>query len=200
MNRAMVVALATVFLSAPALAGLSGRVGWTDENSITWQGVSELKTESPDHPGTFLWADVEWVVEWDSGAGQFHYMYQLTSKGEHAVALFAIPMLPSNEAINIGAFSTGAGDVAPSLVSFEPAPPAEATMASWYFDGLQASQTSYALDYWSVNKPLAIGGFIQDSTFAVTADLPSPDNLIPEPASLSLLAAAALVALRRRRK
>ena len=201
MNRAMIVALATVFFCAPVMAGLGGYVGWTDPGSgFTWKGVTELKTENPAVPGTYLQANVEWVVAWDSGASSFHYIYQLSALGDYEISRLAIPMLASNEAIGIGSFATAAGEVAPLTANFLPAPPAEATNAVWTFSGLNPGSVSYALNYWSVNVPQTVGGYIQDGGFyAATADLPSPNNLIPEPATVILVALGALAGFKRRR-
>lgn len=198
MKRLGMASLLVAVLCAPAMAGLAGYTGWTDpETSFTWEGTSSIALDG-------LSASVEWVVPYDPASGLFHYVYQLTNVGTVDITKFGVLMLPSNEAQNYGNFSTGAGQVAPSGLSFDYAadPPHEVLAAYWTFASLSAGEVSECLDFWSINKPLAWNGFIQDHGDSVDGnwDLPSPDNTIPEPASLSLLAGCAVAALCRRRR
>lgn len=199
MNKAFVASLLAVVFCAPALGDLSSFTPWTDPStSITWAGTAELKAEKLTVPGTYLWADVEWRVSWDDSADKFHYLYQITNKGDYEISLLGIPMLESNEAQDIGSFLTAGGEVVPGSADFTPG--VDPSLASWSFPGLMPGEVSYALDYWSVNKPLALGGYIQDSgIFAVNGAMPSPDNLIPEPATMSLVVLCGVALLRRRR-
>lgn len=202
MRNTAVLAVIVAGVCVPALGDLSGLAGWTDEFGFTWQGTSSISLT--EESGLSLTARIDWVVPYDTASGMFHYIYQLTNIGEVDVTKFGMLMLPSNEANTYGWFATGAGEVIPSGIGFDlPAdPPLEPLAAYWTFASLAPGQTSAALDYWSVNEPLAWNGYIQNHGGCVDGnwDLPSPDNQIPEPASMVFLAAGALAALGRRRK
>ena len=196
--RTATVLIILAGLVGPAWADLDDSNAYTDGGGVTWSGTKTLANDG-------LRADVEWLVNdrvLHGGELQFEYAYQLTIPAEatKAVLKFSVGMLDSNEAQDIGSYQIDVGDIAPSDAFFG-GPPPDLDTANWTFggDGLLAGDVTYALNYWSVNEPQWGLASLHDSGTIAGGILPSPSDEIPEPATLCLLAAGLIPALRRRR-
>ena len=196
--------------SATALGGLA-----TDSNAYDdgvnpqWHGSVHMFSTGG---GDTIEADVEYAVYapgdftytglgYTPTPGEFVYAYQvIPTAGSVEINTFWVNMLASNEANNIGSFTLGS--IAPSSAFFGSGPP-DLVSANWEFlgDTLENPGDSYGLAYSSINAPIMYVGFIQDGGLAGIPDgtLPSPSDEIPEPATMLVLAAGALLAAFRRR-
>ena len=137
----MTLTVASLMICGSAMADLSSLTPWTDSLGHEWHGTAVLSGQDPDSPGSFLSANIEWVVQWVPAAEQFKYTYQMTSTGGVAITLLGVPMLSSNEAQNIGATLMEAGNLAPTAMDFQPAT-GEPTLAAWSFSGLTMNKTT----------------------------------------------------------
>jgi hypothetical protein len=203
-NVALIVA-AGLLAAGTAAGDLDTSNVYTDQNNVTWTGTVLLDGALVPMIGDpNLKANVEYVVNDrvpHAGELQFEYVYQVTSAGSTDIAQFAVEMLDSNEAMDIGSFdtTTPAGQIAPTSAAFEGSHPSgDPTTANWYFDALNdIGDVSYGLNFWSVNAPTTGGCAIYDHAFAM-ATIATPSNEIPEPLTLGLLSVGGLALLRRR--
>ena len=111
-------------------------------------------------------------------------------------------MKDSNEANGIGYFDLTSG-IVPSAAQFGGSAP-NLVSADWLFPStLEAGLVSDGLAYSSINAPVNWFGFIQDGGQGGTPQgpLPSPGDVIPEPATIALLllGAGAIIGIRRGR-
>jgi hypothetical protein len=203
--RAVIGVLVVGLLCVSAQAGLlaTDPLAYND-GTTTWRGTQEFQIANlhvfVDYcvypPNTFPYAGY-------SAPDQFVYAYQVYSVGQAPVSSMSVKMLDSNEAVNIGSFNSLPGTV-PDLSTFD-FPPPNRRNAKWYFalfsDGLNTGENSDGLVYSSVNVPLWNDATVQDGgAGGYMKSLPSPADYIPEPATLTLLASAGCVLLRRSRK
>ncbi len=182
------------------MASLDASNVYTDGNAVTWSGSTTMTNG-------VLSGTIEWVVNapvTHNSQSQFEYVYQVTSLDTEDIGKFAVGMLPSNEAEDIGFFLTDPLDETPIAAFFGGAAP-NLDSATWTFadpittGGLSQDEVSYALNYWSVNAPILGPGSIQNGILAGGL-VPSPSDIIPEPATLALLSAGICGLLARRKR
>jgi hypothetical protein len=151
-------------------------------------------------PGSFTYGSYSTLTGTKTpAANEFTYAYQITAVGGNdTLSSFWMNMIDSNEATDIGRFSLGSG-VVPSDMYFAGTYPTLNT-ANWDFypPNLAVAAASEGLVYVSVNAPVWQPGWIQDGGLSASALLPSPSDVIPEPATMILLAGGVLGLLRRR--
>ena len=214
-----------LMLCGTALAGplLNHAKAWTDPvTSITWTGSTSIAD-----PMSILTATIEWAVfsteAWpDTGftglgytptAGEFVYCYQVENTGMAPIAKYAVKMLDSNEANNIGSFDLGG--LAPKPAPAFGGPPPNLDTANWEWvyplnppasRNLMPGQVSDGLAYSSINKPMEYDFLVHDGGIGVEhivedgdPGVPSPSDEIPELATLALLAVGFVAVLRRKR-
>jgi hypothetical protein len=198
-NRLISLLVCLLVASGTASAALDTSNVYTDANGVTWTDTVTITSSTDSN----LSAEVEYVVNKPvshNGQNEFEYVYQMKNVGTYSISRLGVAMLASNEANDIGSYQIDTGDVAPNSAYFVGTPP-DRDQAVWTFDDLVADANSYALNYWSVNQPRMWLASIQDGgVLGMTLDLPSPSNVIPEPATCALLAAAGGALLRRRRR
>jgi hypothetical protein len=192
--------VAVLCLSAQAGPLATDPLAYND-GTVTWHGTQEFQIGNlhafVDYcvypPGAFPYPD------YAGGLGEFVYAYQVRSVGQAPVTSMSIKMLDSNEAQNIGTFTLPG--VAPDEYGFD-FPPPNVGQATWiYYTGVNTGQDSIGMVYSSVNVPLWNDGTVQDGgAGGYVQPLPSPADYIPEPATLTLLASAGCLMLRRSRK
>lgn len=189
----MLVLVLCLGLAGSASAALDTSNAYVDGDSVTWAGQTTMSSSDVDFS-----ADIEWCVDAPGGDGLFKYKYQVTCTGTVSLSKFSVGMLASNEAQGIGYVQIDPTDIAPTNAAFAGTYP-DLQNADWEFAGMEDGEISYELFYYSVNEPIMFGGSIQDG---VTAGglVPSPSDVIPEPATLSLLAIGAAAGLFRRRR
>jgi hypothetical protein len=189
-----------------------------DNTAKTWQGTTVL-SDGDEFSVTVDWLVVaadNWTYDGYTPTADpnypsyetFVYAYQVWCTGSDDLVRFWISMLDSNEARAIGTFTVDADDssaVLPDTATFS-GTPIDAANWTWGDEqagGLATGQHSVGLVYSSVNlptlSPFAMG-HIHDGGSSASAMLPSPSNVIPEPATIALLGLGAVAALRRRRK
>jgi hypothetical protein len=206
----LVAMLGSLLLAGSALGGLLANhpMAYTDPDGVTWHGSTAMANGD-------LSADVDWAVfapgvyiaafpgtGYAPAADQFVYAYQVFSTGAGPVTQMTVNMIESNEANNVGDDPVALAGVAP-LIGWFGAPPPDLQTANWAFAGLVGGQNSDGLVYASVNMPLwdHAAYIVNLGTFAV-GPVPTPSDVIPEPATISLLASGLVigVVLRRRRR
>ena len=201
------ILLSGVLLCGSAWAGLAADGNaYVDSEGFAWHGSTDFIGAGLNEG---LSATVEWCVygpgdypgtDYVADADEFVYAYQVfVAAGSAQVTKLSVGMLDSNEANDIGADETLVSGTAPSSAFFTNPPPNLDT-ANWLWSsGLAADTHSRGLVYSSVNAPLLFIGTVHDGGKQVAGDLPSPSDVIPEPATLGLMAAGLLGLLRRRR-
>jgi hypothetical protein len=134
------------------------------------------------------------------GADQFVYAYQIFSTGALPVTQLAVNMIASNEAQNIADDAVLASGTVPPASWFGADPP-ELQTANWAFYGLTSGQQSDILVYASVNMPVwdNLAYIVDGGTFA-NGPVPTPSDVIPEPATIGLLVVGGTFFLGRRRR
>ena len=210
-TRTLLAAVAaTLLLAGSAWAGLLANhpLAYTDPGGVTWHGSTPMANGN-------LSADVDWAVfapgvyivafpgtGYAPAADQFVYAYQIFSTGAAPVTQLAVNMIESNEANNIGDDPVALAGVAPWIAWFG-APPPDLQTANWAFEGLVGGQNSDGLVYASVNMPVwDHAAIIVDEGLFAIGPVATPSDVIPEPATIGLLASGLVisVALRRRRR
>ncbi len=208
----------SLMLTAAVIVGLAGSVlagplatdgaAYNDGNGPAagaWRGTTPMVGTGAS---VGLVADVDWCVygpgsypgtAYSPDANEFVYAYQISVGGTVAVTQLTVGMLDSNEANDIGSDATLVDGVETPNPSFFLNPPPNLTEALWVFPGIAVGDDTDALVYSSVNAPLMFGGSIIDGGKFVAGPLPSPSDLIPEPATMSLLALGAIGLIRRKR-
>ena len=187
---------------------------WTDSEARTWRGSTDIQMTDPGDPEKELSATVEWAVFADGDfpyadgdftptTGEFTYAYQIEVTGDYQVNKAWVNMKPSNEANNVGVFDLTSG-VEPTSADWGETDPEHRVSAIWLFSGFDVGEVSNGLAYNSINEPVDWLGFIQDGGLigSPQGTMPSPGDIIPEPATIGvlLLGAGALIGLRRRGK
>jgi hypothetical protein len=208
--RIVTVSMMLVGLCGTVLAGplaVDPNV-WFDGTTL-WHGTTNM-TAGPNAEEEYLNVDVDWAVycpdqfHWDGYVptpGEFTYAYQVYVNPQVGVFKFSVGMLEGNDANNIGAFSdppNGLAGVAPASMYFGGTPPDTANW-EWASPGMLPGQNSMGLVYCSANAPLFFVGSIQNAGLQAAGLVPSPSDVIPEPATLVLAGVGAMMLLRRRR-
>jgi hypothetical protein len=204
--RIVTVSMMLVGLCGTVLAGPLAEDPnvWFDGTTL-WHGTTNMSA-GPNAQGEYLNVDVDWAVycafqfHWDGYGpppGEFTYAYQVYVNPQVGVFKFSVGMLEGNDADNIGIFPLGAG-VAPFLMGFGGTPPDTANW-DWASPGLLPGQNSVGLAYSSINAPLFFVGSIHNAGLQAAGMVPSPSDVIPEPATLVLAGVGAMMLLRRRR-
>lgn len=175
-------------LAGPLSGNLNAMEGWTGTAVLDdYDGLQAEVDYAVFAPGDFSYAG------YTPTPGEYVYAYQVFPIGDLEVTCLAIAMLESNEANNIGYFVLSGGTV-PSSSSLDE------LNAAWFFGGtgLLPGQSSIGLVLSSINEPTVWFGSVADNGHTAMDFLPSPSNLIPEPATMGLLLAGALGLLRRK--
>jgi len=191
--------VSSVAMAGPLLGDPLAYQGWTGATVLDSGSGLVVSVEYCVYgPGDFPYVDPNYT----SAPNQFAYVYQVYSIGSVEMNSLTIGMLESNEADGIGSIDLGTGGIAPASASFGGSPPTlDSANWSWAeLGGLQPSQYSNGLVYYSVNEPLWWFGSVKNDTQVASGFLPSPSDVIPEPATLSLLVGGAVFALRRRKR
>ncbi len=177
-------------------------------NGQAWYGSSP-------YSGGSLMGTVDWLVfapgefpaalsdtsTFTPPAGELVYAYQINNTGTSDTSTLAVAIAAGSPADNIGSFpldsgvppGSGAGDV-----TLTPG-----ASAYWFFSGggITTGQSSIGLAYASPNTPeQEYGSLVNSGQGAFANPLPAPSTSpVPEPSTVILLAAAAvLLGLRRR--
>jgi len=206
----VLAASAVLFLCGPANAGqLLNHPDAYDDGVTEWSGYTDFYGESG---GNVLSARVEWAVfakgkfpftGYTPTSGEFSYVYEVYPNGTLEVNQFWVNMLDSNEANNIGSFALSDSTDDADTAKWGTSNPDALESAIWTFDGdLLPGDASYGLVYSSINQPISSFGFIMDGgTWGIPqSPMPSPDDEIPEPASVVIIAVGGLFAMARRRR
>lgn len=210
----IIVGFAAVAVSAGPLA--TDTNAWTDSDNFTWHGSTTISNSGTGD--NLLEAEVDWCVYPDSDAffdshpdstytptpNEFVYVYQVFPQADSLETnKFWVVMWDSNEANNIGDFEMSNSTVATDNYTWASSDPDDHEQAIWEWNGTLADgEVSYGLAYSSINAPIWESAFIQDGgEFASpTGPTPSPSDVIPEPATLTMLGLGGLAAVIRRRK
>jgi len=210
MRTLLAAVAATLLLAGSAWAGLLANhpLAYTDPDGATWHGSTPMANGN-------LSADIDWAVfapgvyigafpgtGYAPAADQFVYAYQIFSTGTAPVTQMTVNMIESNEANNISDDPVALAGAAPLLGGFG-APPPNLQTANWFFAGLVGGQNSDGLVYASVNMPVwDYAAIIFDDGLSAIGPVATPSDVIPEPATIGLLAFGLVIgaALRRRRR
>ncbi len=179
-------------------------------NGIAWYGSTPYTNSGGSLSGT-----VNWVVfapgefppalsgpSFTPPAGELVYAFQISSTGSLDTSTLQADIEPGCPADSIGSFPLGSGvapGTGPGDVTLNPG-----ASAYWYFPGgILTGQSSIGLAYASPNTPQQeYGSLIDGGANAYASPLPTPSTalyVVPEPSTVILLAAAAiLLGLRRR--
>ncbi len=190
MRIAIASLLVLVLLSGVAYAGALA----TDPNALyydgtTWCGSTLMQNgnlkATVDYcvygPGTFSYPGQGYTPT----SGEFVYAYQVFVEGTTEVLTFAVSLDTSNAASNIGTWSMSGG-VAPDSMDLD-------SEAYWeWYDGMFQGDKSVGLAFSSSHAPKWYDGGILNGGSAATNDVPSPSDVIPEPATLGLLLVGAI--------
>ena len=194
-----VAATVVVISGGPALAGmLDGHSGAFSDGSTTWTGQTLFDN------GTGLSGYVDWAVfapgvfpyaGYTPTPGEMVYAYQVFNTGADALTLFTVPL--SNPADNIGVFADLSGDAQTAMLLL----PSPSGKAEWQFAGILSPGNSIGLAFSSLYLPEeTFATAVDGGAFSVIVPIPSPSSVIlPEPITVSLLAAGATVLVGRRR-
>lgn len=219
MHKLAVFAIVAALLCGSALAGPLA----TDPNAY-FDGTTLWRGQTTITDNFILTGVVDWCVYTPAGwaasgyggytptPGEFVYAYQIDNIGPAPITKFAVKMLDSNEANNIGVFDLP-GDVSVNAIAPTlpfgfggPAPNLDTANWRWQATNLMAGETSEGLVYSSINMPLEYDCFVHNAgasaeNIVANGDpgVASPSDVIPEPATLGLLAAGLVALLRRRR-
>lgn len=205
---ASVVVLLIVSGAASAGVLATDSAAYVDGTGRAWSGSTDLDSGIMIN-GIALKGTVDWCVYapgsfhftgYTPTAGEFVYAYQIELKGTSVAELFTVAMLDGNKANNIGSFDL-TGDRTPNGAYFEN--PGHANLLAADFEwapGLTPGQKTAGLVFSSINAPLDWVGTLTDSGQAADGWVPSPSNVIPEPATMGLLAVGMVVGLLRRKR
>ncbi|MHC4986205.1 MAG: PEP-CTERM sorting domain-containing protein [Planctomycetota bacterium] len=193
-----IVMVSCTCLASPVAAGtLNGHPGAFFDGTNTWTGSTPFDN-SAGVAGYIDWAVFAPTAFPFAGYAQpvdeYVYAYQVFSTGTDVISSFFVAL--ANPAGNIGDFDDLPGQ-SPIGSSLNPLINAE-----WRFSGLAMSMHSTGLAYSAPEAPEDLFGVtVGGGQYAYLLPLPSPSpgGDVPEPATLSLLAAGSLLSLRRRR-
>lgn len=195
------------------ISAASGGTIATDINGMA--GYQGTETYSYGFGATTLWTTSVDFSVYEPGqfelsypaasipAGHYVYAYQVDDiiAGAYGssyayVTRFSVGLTGEDSEVGIIASISTSGDVTPSNSSFAPATPPHDT-AGWDFNPrVNAGETSEVLYFTSPYEPewdnSTVSGYLSD-----TQTVPSPT---PEPATIGLLAAGAVMITRRKRK
>jgi len=205
MRTMWAVVVIVVLMPGAVLAGplaTHSDAWWDPVGGFFWRGSTSFANGN-------LSATVDWCVfgpgdyagtGYTPAANEFVYAYQIITTGTAAITQLTVNMIESNEANNIGDDASLVGGAAPIAAAFGAPPPALQT-ANWFFAGMVSPDESDALVYSSVNMPLwdNMARIIDDGTYT-EGPVPTPSNVIPEPATFALLAMGLAAVLRRRKR
>jgi hypothetical protein len=123
-------------------------------------------------------------------SGEFVYAYQVFGEGTTEIITFGVGLDVSSAANNIGTW-TMSGGVEPNEEKFQGSPP-DSAIWKWV-PGIQQGFKSVGLAFSSPHAPMWYVGDIENGGSGAAGELPSPSDVIPEPVTLSLLLAGAVV-------
>jgi hypothetical protein len=207
MRRAAVLAMLGVFLCGSVVAGplATDPNAWND-GTTTWCGTTSVQSFEGDLKATIDYCVYRWDAypgtDYTPTPGEFVYAYQVYVTGTGPVMKFSVGMLESNEANNID-HDPGLGDSGghvPDHWHFTGTAP-NLDAANWQWEDTDPLVThTDGMVYSSENMPLWWIGTVHNSGQAASGYVPSPSDVIPEPATLGLLALGFVAAIRRRRR
>ena len=156
---------------------------------ILWSGSTAYVGTVPPAD---LFGDIEWAVYapgtfpavftgYTPDPTHFVYAFQLFEDGSAPASLFSVVLI--NPATDIGTFTGGgvSGDPATTevLLPFD--------SATWEFAGIGAGGSSVGLAFSSPFSPtMGFGVVLDDGEVGPVIPLPTPSNVIPEPATWTL--------------
>jgi hypothetical protein len=188
-NKMLLLALVAIVAVAaqPAWAGLATDPLAYNDGVTWWHGSTPFA--SSDLNGTVEWAVYAPGVFPFAGLGytppatEMTYVYQIVVAGPSPVSTLDVAFVDAGRPKDtIGAFPLGAGEWAPTEMALNP------TTAHWFFAGIPATSSSYALVFASPNKPEPyIGSLVNEGLGAIANPLPSPSTIpFPEPSTVTL--------------
>ncbi len=206
MQRLVIFAVMGAFCGSVIAGPLASDVNaYSDPNGIVWRGSAAISSGDGGLTATIDYSVyAPGVYPGDANlptSGEFLYAYQIYVTGVAPMSSYTVGLLSSNEANNDNhdpTYGDPAGQV-PDSSSFAGVPIDQVTWAWDPNDMVLTGEHSDVLLYSSVNAPRWFIGTVQDSGKAGSGLVPSPSDVIPEPATLSLLALGAVAVIRRRR-